>query len=435
MERVNVNWIVTSPPVITHDYTDAGADRTSIVITVTTTVYGTEVGNALAELKWARGSYAAADFAGGTLGQDMMASGAFTVTSNGTYTIYARDIAGNEAVATVTVSRILAKSSSDSGGPTCPVAFCIQLAPGEGARYEVDGLTLIIPPNATKEAMTIALQDITSSFAAEERLIGRVYEITKSVEGRFLLPVTFEFRYDPGALGNQRRPAIFYYDEGEERWIELDGTKVTEDGIVQGVTDHFTKFAVLAVQNEATDPDRDTPRAAFSDIDGHWAQSSIVQAVRAGFVSGYADGTFQPDRVVTRAEFTVMLAKALRLGEGGETTFPDEDTIPAWARQHVAAAVASGILSGYADGTFRPQGRIIRAEMAVMAARSAALPPSIGAETRFADNASIPAWSKPYAAAAYEAGLIQGKGGNRFAPMDSLTRAEAVVVLLGIIDA
>lgn len=204
---------------------------------------------------------------------------------------------------------------------------------------------------------------------------------------------------------------------------------------MQGVTDHFTKFAVLAAQIEAADPDEDMPGAAFSDIEGHWAQPSIVRAVCAGFVSGYADGTFQPDRAVTRAEFTVMLAKALKLREGGETTFRDEDAIPAWARQHVASAVASGILSGYADGTFRPQHGLIRAEMAVMAARSAALPPSIEAETRFADNASIPAWSKPYAAAAYEAGLIQGKGGNRFAPMVSLTRAEAVVVLLRIIDA
>jgi len=72
--------------------------------------------------------------------------------------------------------------------------------------------------------------------------------------------------------------------------------------------------------------------------------------------------------------------------------------------------------------------------MAVMAAKAAGLTPLGGAETVFADNAAIPVWSKPYVAAAYDAGLISGRGGNRFASVDMLTRAEAIVILLRVID-
>lgn len=69
-----------------------------------------------------------------------------------------------------------------------------------------------------------------------------------------------------------------------------------------------------------------------------------------------------------------------------------------------------------------------------MAAKAAGLTLRTGAETGFADNSTIPAWSKPYVAAAYDAGLISGRGSNRYAPVDELTRAEAVVIILSILD-
>ncbi|WP_171650827.1 S-layer homology domain-containing protein [Paenibacillus foliorum] len=51
----------------------------------------------------------------------------------------------------------------------------------------------------------------------------------------------------------------------------------------------------------------------FSDVEGHWAEESIVEAVFSGIASGYEDGTFKPDRAVSRREFTAMLASSLQI--------------------------------------------------------------------------------------------------------------------------
>jgi hypothetical protein len=441
VERVDVNWIVNQAPSITHDYEGAASGQVSIDITVAAIVNRIDAGNTLDVLKWAKGSYTLPDFTGGTVGEDITSDSKFTVTTNGIYTLYARDIFGNETVLAFTVNKVyvpFSSSSSTSGssnaysGPACEAEHCISLAPGEAKQFEVEGLTLTIPANATSTSMTVKLKNITSQFLTEKRLLGQVYEITKSVEGLFLKPVTLEFRFDPVALEENSTPAVFYYDEEEDVWIELDNTIVTGNNTVRGETNHFTKFAVLAI--EKAKPISEQPVVSFSDINRHWANSFIERAVLEGFVSGYTDGNFWPNRTVTRAEFTVMLAKALHLVSDGETAFRDTAAIPAWARQSVTAVVASGIVSGYDDGTFRPQGAMIRTEAAVIAVRAVGLQALIEAETPFADNAAIPTWAKRYVAVAYESGLIVGKNGNRFAAQDSLTRAEAVVILLGILD-
>ena len=62
----------------------------------------------------------------------------------------------------------------------------------------------------------------------------------------------------------------------------------------------------------------------FSDIQGHWAQQQIEQAVSEGWVNGYLDGTFRPDETITQAEFTKLLLAAFQLT-------PDSDTV-AWMK-------------------------------------------------------------------------------------------------------
>lgn len=74
--------------------------------------------------------------------------------------------------------------------------------------------------------------------------------------------------------------------------------------------EHFTKFAVFAV-DKPKNPG--STEISFSDTAGHWAELDIKQAVTQLIISGYADGTFKPDNSVTRAEFTVMLMNALKV--------------------------------------------------------------------------------------------------------------------------
>ena len=172
----------------------------------------------------------------------------------------------------------------------------------------------------------------------------------------------------------------------------------------------------------------------LTDIAGHWASSAIEEAVQLGIVDGYPDHTFKPDRQVTRAEFMVMMFKALNgQGDAGKLNFKDSSLIGTWALKAIQWALSEGIVKGYQDGTFRPNQPVNRSEMAVLITRylGLSLPE---AETEFLDQQAIPAWAEKEIAAATAAGIVNGRLGNRFAPRESATRAEAVMMILRMLD-
>jgi hypothetical protein len=119
-------------------------------------------------------------------------------------------------------------------------------------------------------------------------------------------------------------------------------------------------------------------------------------------------------------------------GEGSALTFTDKAKIGAWAQKAVAQAIQAGIIKGYEDGTFRPNVVITRAEMATMLAKASGKTIESNATTGFADDKDIPAWAKASVAYVKQAGMVKGKGNNQFAPQDQATRAEAVTVLLNM---
>lgn len=169
------------------------------------------------------------------------------------------------------------------------------------------------------------------------------------------------------------------------------------------------------------------------DINGHWAEANIRKAVSLGFVSGYTDATFKPQREATRAEFSVMLTKALGIESSGTPT-AFKDAIPAWAAPSIEAATQHQLISGYPDQTFRPNEIITREEMATIVVRALNIDIQADAELTFADADQTAAWAKPYVAAAKDLGIIQGKGNNLFAPKASATRAEAVSIILAVLN-
>ncbi len=109
----------------------------------------------------------------------------------------------------------------------------------------------------------------------------------------------------------------------------------------------------------------------LTDIKGHWAETAIRQAVAYGRVSGYTDGSFKPQGAVTRAEFAAMLTRALQLPlpEAGSLDYTDNAALPDWSKPYIAAVAKSGWMSGYDDSAFRAQQPITRAEIASILAR------------------------------------------------------------------
>ena len=126
-----------------------------------------------------------------------------------------------------------------------------------------------------------------------------------------------------------------------------------------------TMFARLLTEKMTADQ---TYSNTFSDVaKSHWAANYIGYMQQFGIITGYADGSFRPDASVTRAEFAAIASRFERLTEGTKS-FSD---VPSshWAAKYINFAATRGWVNGYADGTFRPNNSITRAEVAAVTCR------------------------------------------------------------------
>ncbi len=173
----------------------------------------------------------------------------------------------------------------------------------------------------------------------------------------------------------------------------------------------------------------------LSDISGHWAEAVILKLVEKGYVNGYPDGTFLPNNPVTRAEFVKIVSGVLGItpASGGTSSFPDVAASD-WFFGYVVAAVEKGFVSGYPDGTFKPNNPITRQEAAkVIVAAKAFDVTSIDVtkileNAKFTDSAEIGDWAKPYVAAAFDLGILKGYPDGSFGPAANITRAETAAI-------
>ncbi|MDU0199627.1 S-layer homology domain-containing protein [Paenibacillus sp. MAH-36] len=174
----------------------------------------------------------------------------------------------------------------------------------------------------------------------------------------------------------------------------------------------------------------------FSDLNGHWAKSDIMLMVDKQIVEGMDDDHFAPDTNVTRAQFATLLAKALNLKEGaGLNPFADV-AAGSWYEDTVKKAYAAGLINGVADDTFAPEKNITREEMTAMLMRAKAQVTGTKVEDmtastsiQFQDESSVSDWAKHVVELAVDAGLMNGRTEQEFAPQEHATRAESVVVL------
>lgn len=195
------------------------------------------------------------------------------------------------------------------------------------------------------------------------------------------------------------------------------------------------KTYTLMIEREKGKPEEsEIPQRSFTDTAGHWAEHLIKDAVQKRFISGYPDGTFKPDHSISRVELTVIIARALKLKDEGTQSFADSNQIGSWATQAVALAAQAGIVTGYEDGNFYPNKEITRVEMAVMISRALQLKLDVNSVTDFIDDIDIPQWAKGAVEALHKLGIVNGRGGSKFVPNESVTRAEAIVLLLRMLE-
>lgn len=166
---------------------------------------------------------------------------------------------------------------------------------------------------------------------------------------------------------------------------------------------------------------------SYPDTQGHYAAGVIETWSDYGVLEGYRDGTFRPDGHITRAEMATVVDRVMGYQNTAKNTFTD---VPAkqWYAEYILHLAAEGILKGNPDGTMKPDEPITRQEAFATLARVLDLPESDKA-TGFKDDDTIASWAKGYVAAMKEAGYIQGDQKGNIRANEPITRAEVVTVL------
>lgn len=175
---------------------------------------------------------------------------------------------------------------------------------------------------------------------------------------------------------------------------------------------------------------------SFSDLTGsEWAKESIEYLTKAGIVSGYGDGTFKPNTNITREEFVKMLVSAFELKNNTAASDFSDVKSDNWSYVYVSSAYAYGIVNGLDDGRFGFGRNITRQDMAVMAYNTLIKKGAVLAVSTepFADDGEISDYAKEAVNKLNASKVINGIGNNSFAPAQFTTRAQAAKVIYELI--
>lgn len=177
--------------------------------------------------------------------------------------------------------------------------------------------------------------------------------------------------------------------------------------------------------------------SAFSDLPTvHWGYANIHKMVEEGLVSGYTDGTFKPDKDITREEFATLVSKTLNLKPSSEATKFADIEDGRWSKQYIDS------VSDYMSSRFKqykfyfdPMSSAVREEVATTIVKALGLENETvdySLLDRFSDKNSISEDAKQYVAIAVEKGLLSGNSNGTFNPQGHLTRAQVCAVINNI---
>lgn len=209
---------------------------------------------------------------------------------------------------------------------------------------------------------------------------GSEVELTENSDGTwgFTQPgesvtIAVTFRCDGGELC----PSAHLTDVELNAWYHEAVDYVVEHGIMAGVSatafqpnGSLTRGQVVQILHNLEGKPEETAEAPFTDTAGHWALEAIAWAAQNNVVAGYDDGTFGPEKLVTREEFAQMMYnyakfKGYDLTAGGDLAqFPDAGAISDWAETALSWANGKGLINGHDNGTIDPQGNTTRAQAA-----------------------------------------------------------------------
>jgi hypothetical protein len=144
-------------------------------------------------------------------------------------------------------------------------------------------------------------------------------------------------------------------------------------------------------------------------------------------ISGYPDGTFKPDNPIKRVEVAVILSNTFLLSRYDSLNLPKDVKDGYWGKDYILNVISNGLMSGYKDGTFKPEEPLKRSEAAAIIFKILSLNEDYG--NYFID---IPSsyWAKGIIGAVYKSGIISGYQDKTFRGEKKVTRAEFITMIL-----
>ncbi|HOM02822.1 MAG TPA: S-layer homology domain-containing protein [Acetivibrio sp.] len=194
---------------------------------------------------------------------------------------------------------------------------------------------------------------------------GAVYETRQIDENKIRITLKWSDEDKEKNKGKGIAIAYYYLVNGKTLYIGYE----TVDTENRSYLDYDLTGAVPPLRIILSNID-DADWVPFNDIKGIEAKEYITHLHDAGIVNGMPDGSFRPESNITRAEFMVLLVKALNLEGTAEDTFGFTDIDGHWARDIILVAAKHGLISGYEDGTVRPDRPITLAEACSVIARA-----------------------------------------------------------------
>jgi sugar lactone lactonase YvrE len=311
----------------------------------------------------------------------------------------------------------------------------IAVSSTSGTMYVGDSLqfsTIITPDNATDKTLNWSVVPDTgeATISADGLLVA-----TKA--GSIIVQAT---AHDGSGVVGRKVVTIYNRSSGGSSSIPSIPTPAPEqtpDPEPGSVADLFypnvvksDAYIVTNIQNRIQKSMETPASVSFSDIKGNWAEKTIDTFVRLRLVVGYEDGTFRPDGHISRAEFVVLLSRAFGIQSDSDTNVVLEDVGHHWAKEEIENLVTAGVITGYVDGTFRPDNTITREEMVIMISRIVNLN-NVEKDTKKGDFYDLDgSYATNEIKAQAQAGIISGKENGRFDPKSNATRAEALQIIL-----
>lgn len=351
------------------------------------------------------------------------------------------------AIGTGTTKLALVVSAAAEAGKASKLSLpadqvqLLSTAPAGSSLYLTTGTeTLELPLSLLKSVpagsgLELIIQKAADSKFATASVVGtpvtfQVNVVTGSVSKEISVPAsTFikrSFTLDKGISAD--KAGVLFLENGKEAPAPAVFA-ANEDGTTTVVVNR-PGFSTYAVAKKAV---------AFNDISASWAQSRIQALAEKLLINGTSATKFSPKSSVTRAEFAAMLTRGLGLSTTSSAPFTDLKS-GAWYSDAVNAAYAAGLINGYNDGTFRPDGIISRQELSVMLAKASTLldiKATGGKISTYGDAASFGAFAKDSIAFVTAAGLMEGSSANGstvFQPAAPTTREAAATVIYKLLQ-